>query len=615
MKKQLALWVLVWILVSACSPATRTLSFEEFGVKPDTGEDASAAAAKLVDHLVAREDASHLTIVFPTGRYDFYPEEALTREYYISNHDQDNPKKVGFALEELQNITIDGQGSEFIFHGRMIPFALLKTNNVVLKNFTVDFEIPAFRQLEVLAVDRAADKVITEIHPKGNHRIEGNRLFATGEGYENLLFVAMPFREDGRLAYRRQDVGFSATEIEEVSPDTLVVTGWGQTAYTSPGERFALRSYYRPTPGIFMSECKDTFFENITVHYAEGMGLLAQMSENITLDGFSVRLRGDDDPRYFTTQADATHFSACKGVISSTNGFYEGMADDAINVHGTYLRVTERVDDHTLRARYMHPQAWGFLWGEPGDTVQFVESERMELVGSHRNTIQSIQAVDQPSEIGAKEFEIRFTEALPSEVSHEGKYGIENLTWTPEVIFSNNVVRNNRARGALFSTPKRVVCEENLFDHTHGTAILLCGDCNGWFETGACREVIIRNNRFVNALTASYQFTNAVISIYPEIPDLEGQEQFFHSGIVIENNTFEMFDRPILYAKSTNGLIFRENEVVYNNDFEPFHWNKHPFFFEKVDNILIENNDFGNGFDPVEDVRVELSASDAVTIR
>lgn len=238
----------------------------------------------------------------------------------------------------------------------------------------------------------------------------------------------------------------------------------------------------------------------------------------------------------------------------------------------------------------------------------------MELVGEHLNTIQAIRAVDKPTEFGAKEFEIEFAEALPEVISEEGKFGIENLTWTPEVIFSNNVVRNNRARGALFSTPKRVVCEENLFDHTHGTAILLCGDCNGWFETGACREVIIRNNRFINALTANYQFTNAVISIYPEIPNLKEQDKFFHSGIVIENNTFEMFDRPIVYAKSTDGLVFRGNQVVHNNDFEPFHWNEHPFFFEKVDNVLIQDNDFGNGFDPSRDIRTELSPSNAVTV-
>lgn len=612
MNLKIVFLVVLSVIGSACSRSRTTLSFDEFDVKPDKGVDASVAATKLMEYLEAREDTAHLTVVFPKGRYDFYPDSASERVYYISNHDQDNPKKVGFALEGATNITIDGQGSEFIFHGRMIPFALLNTENIALKNFTVDFELPAFLQLEILEVDQEAGEVTAEIYPKGSHRMEGNRLIAVGEGYENPLFVAMPFREDGRLAYRRQDVGFSPSEIEEIAPDTLLITGWGQVIYTSKGERFALRSYHRPTPGIFLSECKDTFLENITVHYAEGMGLLAQMSENITLDGFSVRLRGEEDPRYFTTQADATHFSACKGVILSKNGVYEGMADDAINVHGTYLRVTRRVDDHTLQARYMHPQAWGFLWGEPGDTVQFVESDRMELVGEHLNIIHSIQALDQPSEFGAKEFEIRFGEPLPAEISEARKYGIENLTWTPEVIFSHNIVRNNRARGALFSTPRRVVCEENLFDHTHGTAILLCGDCNGWFETGACREVVIRNNRFINALTANYQFTNAVISIYPEIPDLEGQEKFFHSGIVIENNTFEMFDRPILYAKSTDGLIFQENRIVYNSDFEPFHWNRHPFFFEKVDNVLIQNNDFENGFDPKIDLRIELSTHDAV---
>ena len=62
------------------------------------------------------------------------------------------------------------------------------------------------------------------------------------------------------------------------------------------------------------------------------------------------------------------------------NGFYEGMMDDAINVHGVYLKITERLDDHTLRARYMHGQAWGFDWGYVGDTVTFIRSQTMEYV-------------------------------------------------------------------------------------------------------------------------------------------------------------------------------------------------------------------------------------------
>ena len=158
--------------------------------------------------------------------------------------------------------------------------------------------------------------------------------------------------------------------------------------------------------------------------------------------------------------------------------------------------------------------------------------------------------------------------------------------------FAGNTVRNNRARGALFSTPRRTVVEDNLFDHTSGTAILLCGDCNGWYETGACRDVLIRRNRFVNALTSLYQFTNAVISIYPEIPELERQQQYFHGGqgrgIVIEDNEFDLFDAPLLYAKSVDGLWFRRNVIRRNTDYPPFHFNRDTFRLERVTNVHIE---------------------------
>ncbi len=603
---------LATIIIGCTNGPTTTISFEDYGTVANSGENASPAVVKMIEELSTRSDSKPIVVTFQKGRYDFYEEGSFEREYYISNHDQTNPKRVGFAIEDLENITIDGQGSEFIFHGRMVPFALLNSNNVKIKNLSIDFELPALRQLEVTGVDIENGNVEAIIHPQGNYRIDDGKLIVVGEGYELQPISSMGFNSDRTLTYQRGDIAFNPEKVVEIEPNKLLLEGWHQANYTTQGERFALRSYYRPTPGILISECVDTYINDVTVHYAEGMALLAQMSENITLDGFSVCLRGDDDPRYFTTQADATHFSACKGVIKSINGLYEGMADDAINVHGTYLRIIKRIDNKTLQARYMHPQAWGFKWADQGDEVQFVESSKMELVGNHTNRVATIKAIDKPTEFGAKEFEITFEDELPIEISEEGKYGIENLTWTPEVIFSNNIVRNNRARGSLFSTPKKVLCENNVFDHTHGTAILLCGDCNGWYETGACKDVTIRNNKFINSLTANYQFTNAIISIYPEIPNLEEQEKFFHSGIVIENNTFETFDRPLLYAKSTNGLVFRNNTIIHNNDFEPFHWNKHPFLFEKVENITIENNHFDNGFDVENDVQVRLSNENSV---
>lgn len=563
-----------------------------FGLKPDTKKNASPVLQKALQKIKAEaKEGDSIVIRFSNGQYNFYEKGSAVREYYISNHDQDNPKKVGIALEGMKNLTLDGNGAQFIFHGRMLPVSLLHSTNCSLKNFSIDFATPHIAQIKI--VESSPETGITfEPAPWVNYRITKDSVFETyGEGWTVRPSWGVVFEGDTRhLVYNTGDLSCRTKGAREISPGRIHVPAWKEKRL-KPGMFFIMRGWGRPTPGIFLSHDVNTLIENVKVHYAEGMGLLAQFSENITLEKFGVCLKGEDDPRYFTAQADATHFSGCKGKIVSCNGLYEGMMDDAINVHGTYLKVVKRVDDHTLVGRYMHDQAWGFEWGRPADDVQFVRSRTMELVGDS-NKIVSIRPSDKEQIEGAREYLITFKEPLDAAISEKDGFGIENLTWTPEVLFAGNVIRNNRARGALFSTPQMTVVENNVFDHTAGTAILLCGDCNGWYETGACRNVIIRNNRFINALTSLYQFTEAVISIYPEIPDLDGQQKYFHGGkeggIVIENNEFDTFDSPILYAKSVDGLLFRGNVIKKNSEYKPYHSNKNRFTLERVTNLKLE---------------------------
>ena len=586
-----ALSLLLSLSVSDVCAQERVYDISQFGLKANSKKNASPVVRKAIAKIKAEcRDGEKVILRFPAGRYNFHEAGSTVREYYISNHDQDNPKKVGIALEDMKNLTIDGQGSEFVFYGRMIPVSLLRSENCVLKNFSIDFEQPHIAQVQV--VENDPEKGITfEPAPWVDYRISKDSVFeGLGEGWVMRYSWGIAF--DGKtkhVVYNTSDIGCPTKGAFEVAPRRICSPKW-KDARLVPGTVVAMRGWGRPTPGIFMSHDVNTSLLDVKVHYAEGMGLLAQLCEDITLDGFGVCLKGDNDPRYFTTQAYATHFSGCKGKIVSKNGLYEGMMDDAINVHGTYLKVIKRVDDHTLIGRYMHDQSWGFEWGRPGDDVQFVRSETMELIGK-QNQITAIRPYDKGEIRGAREFSITFKEAIDPAINEKSGFGIENLTWTPEVLFAGNTIRNNRARGTLFSTPKKTVVEDNLFDHTSGTAILLCGDCNGWFETGACRDVTIRRNRFINALTNMFQFTNAVISIYPEIPNLKDQQKYFHGGkdggIVIEDNEFDTFDAPILYAKSVDGLIFRNNVIKTNTEFKPFHWNKDRFLLERVTNVKI----------------------------
>lgn len=580
-----------FLFVALSVSAQKVYNVSDYGLRPDSKKNASPVVQKVIARIQAEcKDGEAVILRFEEGRYNFHEKGCAEREYYISNHDQTNPKKVGLALEDMKNLTVDGHGAELIFHGRMLPVSLLRSENCTLKNLHIDFENPHISQVRVIENDPQKG-IVFEPAQWVKYRITKDGFFETfGDGWTMRHNYGIAFEGDTKhLVYNTSDVYCPIKGVKEIAPRRILAPEWKDQRLV-PGTVMALRGWYRPTPGIFLSHDVNTTIENVQVHYAEGMGLLAQLCENITLDKFGVCLRGENDPRYFTTQADATHFSGCKGKIVSRNGLYEGMMDDAINVHGTYLKVVKRVDDRTLVGRYMHNQAWGFEWGCIGDEVQFVRSNTMELIGE-TNRIASIRPYDKEQIAGAREFLITFAEPVDAAINEKSGFGIENLTWTPEVLFAGNVIRNNRARGTLFSTPKATVVEDNLFDHTSGAAVLLCGDCNGWYETGACRNVIIRKNRFVNALTNLFQFTNAVISIYPEIPNLKGQQKYFHGGkdggIVIEDNVFETFDAPILYAKSVDGLVYRRNVIKVNHDYKAFHPNQRRFWLERVTNVSI----------------------------
>ena len=615
MKKTIHLFLMA--LVCSALPAlaeNKVYKAAELGLVPNTGKSMSAQMQKVIATIrTEMKKGDKAVLVLEKGRYDFHPQDAASRNYYVSNHDQPQPRPVGVPLEDLHDFVLDGQGADLVFHGRMMPMSLVRSKDCTLKNFSIDFANPQISQITI--VESNAEKGTTfKPAPWVKYRISDKGDFITyGDGWAFRHQYAIAFEGDTRhIVYNTAHLYCPIANVKEVGEGLLNAPGW-KDSRLKPGTVLALRSWERPSPGLFVTHCKDTKLHNIKMHYAEGMGLLAQMSENLDLDGFSVCLKGDNDARYFTTQADATHFSGCKGKITSVNALYEGMMDDAINVHGTYLKVVKRVDDYTLEGRYMHSQAYGFDWGYKGDKVQFVRSATMELLDGE-NEVVEITPIDATVKEqgtgmdGAKTFRIRFKKPVPEEISEKAGYGIENLTWTPEVYFANNTIRNNRARGTLFSTPKKVVVENNLFDHTSGCAILLCGDCNGWFETGACRDVTIRKNRFINALTSQFQFTNAVISIYPEIPNLDGQKKLFHGGkktaVRIEDNVFETFDAPILYAKSIDGLLYRNNKVVKNADYKPFHWNKDQFLLQRVNNVEIEGLFFYRGGNIIKEVKL-----------
>lgn len=558
--------------------------------------DNSSRLAAALDRIQRESQPNdEIVIQFRKGRYDFFSTDARRYDLYISNHDNPKQRAVGFWLAGFRNLTVEGSGAEFLFHGRMIPFYVQGANDVTLRNFSIDFADPQICQVEV--VDNTEAGIRFRVPTSYNYHLEKGRFTVRGLDWEITYGTGIAFEKDTRhIVYQTSDLLINLNDARPTAQSRVVLAPHWKDKRLVPGTRVALRSWGRPCPGIVLDRSRQTRLHNIQVHYAEGMGLVAQRCEDIDLKGFNVALKGQGDPRYFTTQADATHFSQCRGHINSVGGCYEGMMDDAINVHGIYLKIKELKGDRMLRAAFEHDQCYGFQWGDVGDEISFLRTQTMErLDGTCR--IKRITPADTELFEGGKEVWLELDTPFPAEITMtDGHFGIENETWHPTVYFANNTIRNNRARGALFSSPRRTICENNLFDHTSGTAILLCGDCNGWYESGPVRDLVIRKNKFVNALTNMFQFTNAVISIYPEIPNLKDQQRYFHGGtesaIQIVDNEFHTFDAPLLYAKSVNSLVFERNKFFKTNAYAPFHWNRKAVFLEKVMGAKIQDIKF-----------------------
>ena len=582
----------------AVKPA-RVMNGAEFGIRPGVEEDQSAALRKALEAL---REAPGSTLKLEKGTYHFHHTGTLKRHFHISNHDQPTWQPVGIPLVDLRSVILDGQGSRFVFHGLMLPLLIQDSEKVSVRGISIDFARPHHSQGIVTKVEQGAYElgVDPKLYP---HEIRNGWFVHKGEGWEsedwgNGIVFDSKTRE---IVAGTGDFGYKG-KLSVLKEGSYRIEKDISGSGVKAGDRITMRHSSRPHPGIVLYRAKDTLLDQVTIHQAAGMGLLAQRSENIRLTGGGIHL-ADKTDRYFTTNADATHFSNCRGGIIAENGLYEGMMDDAINVHATCLRIEELQGPRKLRAKYVHGQAVGFEVALPGETLRGIRARHLEPCA-----LGEVAAIRR---LKTDEVEIEFTTDIPAGLGKGD--ALENADWFPAVTFRGNTVRNNRARGTLFTTPKPVKVENNLFDKSSGSALLLAGDANGWYESGACEDVLIRGNTFRNNLTSRYQFTEAILSFYPEVPDLAGQAGYYHRNVRIEDNVFETFDVPLLYAISTDGITFTGNTITYNDSYKP--WNKPPFTLRHCANVRIK----GNKISPrknwsLESVARELTPEEAVKI-
>lgn len=545
-------------------------------------KDSEDAASIILDAFVEAKKHDGAVITLPKTKIHIYPDRAYEKHYFISNNDE-GLKRIAFPVIGCKNLTVDGNGAELIFHGKVVPFVIDNSENITVKNLSIDYDRPFFTQGLILEADmkHVVLKIDKEEFP---YKVEDGNITFLAEnwsrtGFENFLELDI---ETKGPAYSIGDdwthgKKVVCTEVE----DGVVRFEMDFAKQHKVGNMMAISHVLRHVPGIFINESSEVKVENVTVYHAPAMALIAQLSHNITLDGYKVMLR-DGTRRYISATADATHFVNCTGLVKIENCIFEHQKDDPVNVHGINTVISRICDENTVEVQYMHYEQNGIKLYKKGDVISILKRDTM--LSYFRATVTDVFYVNQ------NYVRITLDKPVPSDCLHDA---LENPDVMPELEIRNCRAGYNRARGFLITTNRRVVVENNVI-YSPGAGILIEGDANFWFESGNVTDVTIRNNIFDNCAITSWG--EAAIYINPSVAEDAVCSEKFHKNITIDSNKFISYDLAIVGGHSVDGLKFINNTVIKSDKYPPYRKVEKCVDLKRSENITVENN-VCEGFD------------------
>lgn len=560
---------------------TKIINVSDYGALPNDGIDDIRAIQNALKDAKAQ---GNKVLLFEEGQYDFFPLFASERYCYISNNDE-GLKRIAFDLKETNDLTINGQGAEFMFHGFISPFVVEESHNIIFKNFSIDFSRTFHSEGIILGYDDEGMDI--EIRNGFPFNIRGGMLLFTGSGEQEgpLTTVSKGVIYGSRhmleydtkkreTAYMVRDFyfsdinGFPAKKLDG-NKVRIQVPGLEGTK----GNTMVFGPNHRKHPGFVLSDSKDVIFKNVTIHHAGGMGIIGQRTHNVSIDSCKVT---PSQGRMISATADATHFVNCTGKIELTNNLFENQKDDATNIHGIYVQVIEQSADDKIVVQLKHPQQYGFDFLKPGMEVEILRGKSMITYDT--------AIVKHVNKINKEVTEVTFKDNLPDAL----KIGdaLAEIRDYPEILIAGNICRNNRARGMLLNCRGKTVVENNTF-HSPGAAILFEGDSFNWFEQGGVRDCVIRNNVFDNCLYGVWG--KAIIDVKAGIRENKETSRY-NRNILIENNIFRIYDDlTLLNAYCVDGLTWRNNTVEKTEAYPVTGKSNKRFVVNYCDNVVIDD--------------------------
>ena len=521
MIRLLCILTIVWgLAMSEANAKPRVITVGSTGAVADDGKDDTTAVAEAIAECIKQPGS---ILKFGKGQYDFFAKQPGK---------PGRPRRMAMVIRGAKDLVIDGGGALLMGHGVLGGMRFSNCTNIVVRNVTFDYERAPYSVGTVIAATKQTFDV--EVFPE----------FPVVGGEE--VGALMEYDPKTKWPARRcLDVYSGVKSTELLKPQVLRVhlkRPGGRPA--TIGRWMILRHQVYGPAAISFQGCKNVRVENVTIHTVPGMGVTGGGTTNITLKGLHVVPR-PNSRRIMSATADGTHFNGCMGTITLEDCTFQGMGDDATNVHGMYHRVTEIVDERTVvtvvRNKWIKLPAKGHRLEltDPKTLLPYAMATVESAVADHK----------------AKTHRITFVKAAPKRLVVGDVLGV--IDWAPKLVIRNCKVIGSRARGFLIQTRDAII-ENNVIRGNQASAINITCDYDHWTESIGTRKIIIRGNTFEDNNNGS-DWHSGVISIFAHVKGKGHGAIGVHQNIIIENNTIRRSDGAAVFVGSADGVIIRNN--------------------------------------------------------
>lgn len=532
----------------------------EYGILPEDRKENTWNLQKLLCKVRKEEDVE---IVFERGTYHFYPDYAVEKLLYISNHDEDTIKKVAFDLSGMKKVSIVGNQTEFIFHTDIIPFHIDQSGDIKIEGIEIDYWRTGYSEGKIVEISEK--KMLLEINREEYpYKVMHNRVYFEEEKGLSELYCGCLEMDAERNApvYLGHDISFNrpysssyGAVFREAGENLLEIELTEEQSFlktSKAGNKLILRHHWRTHPCFYLTESKDVVLKDINIYHCTGMAVIVQFTENITLERVNVCLHPEKN-RCFTATADGFHFVYAKGQIHIKDCLLENQLDDPVNIHGIYGRIHKVVSKTEVLVELVEGMQKGVKLGKSGDTFAVINNETM--LECQRGKISALEMLNKDYMLITFEEEIE--DLKPGFV-------VENKSYIPDVLIEGCTFRNNRARGLLLTSAGEVIVRRNQF-FTPGAAVLVEGDSNYWFESGATTHILIEENELTDCAYVP-DWGAAPIQVSPSAKVWEDGKRY-HQCLEIKNNIFRCFDKRLVWASNLQTLIFEQNVIEKTETF------------------------------------------------